>query len=222
MKYPTSWVLPSGFRLDPRFWPIPEQIYLAPKWLYSNVSCCNPGAPAWTGSKSEMHIKGLLADWTTDTSKKLPLFIINKHAFYVVPIAQPHSQDTCGIGSGPFSALGWPEGWFGIDWVEMKWSPPHRLHLDIFCHSFPQNLPSLPSSSPQTAHISWLLPRMGGTGLVSVLHVAGCPSPSHRQGHHCCRRWLVLILAGAVCVVWDFFLVQVYARVDLYLFSTVT
>ena len=33
---------------------------------------------------------------------------------------------------------------------------------------------------------------------------------------------LVLILAGAVCVVWDFFLVQVYARVDLYLFSTVT
>jgi hypothetical protein len=33
---------------------------------------------------------------------------------------------------------------------------------------------------------------------------------------------LVLILAGAVCVVWDFFLVQVYARVDLYLFSSVT
>ena len=33
---------------------------------------------------------------------------------------------------------------------------------------------------------------------------------------------LVLILAGAVCVIWDFFLVQVYARVDLYLFSTVT
>jgi hypothetical protein len=35
-------------------------------------------------------------------------------------------------------------------------------------------------------------------------------------------RGLVLILAGADCVVWDFFLVQVYARVDLYLFSTVT
>ena len=33
---------------------------------------------------------------------------------------------------------------------------------------------------------------------------------------------LVLILAGAVCVVWDFFLVQVYARVDLSLFSTVS
>jgi hypothetical protein len=36
------------------------------------------------------------------------------------------------------------------------------------------------------------------------------------------HTWLVFILAGAVCVVWDFFLVQVYARVDLYLFSMVT
>jgi membrane protein YqaA with SNARE-associated domain len=32
---------------------------------------------------------------------------------------------------------------------------------------------------------------------------------------------LVLILAGAVCNVWQFVLVQTYARVGLYLFSTV-
>jgi hypothetical protein len=33
---------------------------------------------------------------------------------------------------------------------------------------------------------------------------------------------LVLILAGAVCVVWEFALVQTYACVGLYLISTVT
>ena len=33
---------------------------------------------------------------------------------------------------------------------------------------------------------------------------------------------LVLILAGPILYIWDFFLVQVYARVDLYQFSTVT
>jgi hypothetical protein len=41
----------------------------------------------------------------------------------------------------------------------------------------------------------------------------------------CFMLWihrLVLILAGSVCFIWDFFLVQVYARVDLYLFSTVS
>jgi hypothetical protein len=33
---------------------------------------------------------------------------------------------------------------------------------------------------------------------------------------------LVLILAGAVCNIWDFFLVHSYARVGLYLCSTAT
>jgi hypothetical protein len=33
----------------------------------------------------------------------------------MAPIAQPHSQDTCEIASGPFSTLGWPEGRFGIN-----------------------------------------------------------------------------------------------------------
>ncbi len=43
----------------------------------------------------------------------------------------------------------------------------------------------------------------------------------HQQSQPPCQSRLVLILAGAVSVVWDFFLVQVYARVDLYLFSMV-
>jgi hypothetical protein len=32
-------------------------------------------------------------------------------------IAQPYSQDACGIGYGAFSALGWAESRFGIDFV---------------------------------------------------------------------------------------------------------
>jgi hypothetical protein len=32
----------------------------------------------------------------------------------MAPIAQPYSQDACGIGSGAFSALGWEESRFGI------------------------------------------------------------------------------------------------------------
>jgi len=33
----------------------------------------------------------------------------------MAPIAQPYSQDACGIGYGVFSALGWAESRFGID-----------------------------------------------------------------------------------------------------------
>jgi hypothetical protein len=33
----------------------------------------------------------------------------------MAPISQPYSQDACGIGSGAFSALGWAESRFGID-----------------------------------------------------------------------------------------------------------
>jgi hypothetical protein len=37
-------------------------------------------------------------------------------------IAQPHSQDACGIGSGVFSALGWAESRFGIDFLVVIFS----------------------------------------------------------------------------------------------------
>jgi hypothetical protein len=38
------------------------------------------------------------------------------------PIAQPYSQDACGIGLGAFSALGWAESRFGIDFLVVIFS----------------------------------------------------------------------------------------------------
>jgi hypothetical protein len=40
----------------------------------------------------------------------------------MAPIAQLYSQDTCGIGSGTFSALGWAESRFGIDFLVIIFS----------------------------------------------------------------------------------------------------
>jgi hypothetical protein len=40
----------------------------------------------------------------------------------MAPIAQPYSQDACGIGSGAFSALGWAEKRFGIDFLVVIFS----------------------------------------------------------------------------------------------------
>jgi len=37
-------------------------------------------------------------------------------------IAQPYSQDTCGIGYGAFSALGWAKRRFGIDFLVILFS----------------------------------------------------------------------------------------------------
>jgi hypothetical protein len=37
-------------------------------------------------------------------------------------ISQPYSQDACGIGSGTFSALGWAESRFGIDFLVVIFS----------------------------------------------------------------------------------------------------
>jgi hypothetical protein len=40
----------------------------------------------------------------------------------MAPIAQPNSQDACGIGSGAFSALGWEENRFGINFFVVIFS----------------------------------------------------------------------------------------------------
>ena len=40
----------------------------------------------------------------------------------MAPIAQPYSQDACGIGYGAFSALGWAESRFGIDFLVVFFS----------------------------------------------------------------------------------------------------
>jgi hypothetical protein len=40
----------------------------------------------------------------------------------MAPIAQPYSQDACRIGSDAFSALGWAESRFGIDFLVLTFS----------------------------------------------------------------------------------------------------
>jgi hypothetical protein len=40
----------------------------------------------------------------------------------MAPIAQSYSQDACGIGSGAFTALGWAESRFGIDFLAVIFS----------------------------------------------------------------------------------------------------
>jgi hypothetical protein len=40
----------------------------------------------------------------------------------MAPIVQPYSQDACGIGSGAFSALGWAESRFEIDFLVVIFS----------------------------------------------------------------------------------------------------
>jgi hypothetical protein len=40
----------------------------------------------------------------------------------MAPLAQPYFQDAWGIGSGAFSALGWAESRFGIDFLVIIFS----------------------------------------------------------------------------------------------------
>jgi hypothetical protein len=40
----------------------------------------------------------------------------------MAPIAQPYSQDACRIGYGAFSALGWAESRFGINFLVVFFS----------------------------------------------------------------------------------------------------
>jgi hypothetical protein len=40
----------------------------------------------------------------------------------MAPIAQPYSQEACRISSGAFSALGWTESRFGIDFLVVIFS----------------------------------------------------------------------------------------------------
>ena len=55
----------------------------------------------------------------------------------------------------------------------------------------------------------------GGTPIAFTSAIAGKPR------HVSIRTRLVLILVGSVCFIWQFVLVQTYARVGLYLCSTV-
>jgi len=50
------------------------------------------------------------------------LFQLCYNLLTMAPIAQPYSQDTCGIGYGAFSALGWAKSRFGIDFLVVFFS----------------------------------------------------------------------------------------------------
>jgi hypothetical protein len=51
----------------------------------------------------------------------LSLFQLFYHVRTMAPM-QPHSQDACRIGSSAFSALGWAESRFGIDFLVVIFS----------------------------------------------------------------------------------------------------
>ncbi len=90
-------------------------------------------------------------DWPTVTYQSS--FSSSSNMLTMVLIAQSHSQDTCGIGSSPFPALEWPEDRFGIDWVEMRWSPHNRLDFDhVLLSHLPKLSLSLVDSSPNCPH----------------------------------------------------------------------
>ncbi len=115
----------------------------------------------------------------TDTEYVCPLIGPLNHAHHGANSAALLPGWICRIDSCAFAAMGWADGWFGID-IEWRSIDLHLINavLTLFRGSIPPNCPSLLSPPPQTVHISWLLPWMGGAALASVLHVAGCPLPS--------------------------------------------
>jgi hypothetical protein len=85
------------------------------------------------------------------TMAKMPVTI---NVLTMALIAQPNFQKkACGISSHVFAALGWGEGWFGINWVVINWSPLNWFHLDSFLRFYPPKLHlSLVSSSKICPH----------------------------------------------------------------------
>ncbi len=121
-------------------------------------------------------------------------FIVDKPAYHGADSAALLPRCMQNIIHKAFSALGRAKRWFGTGWVEMKWSPLNQFHLDSFLHSIPPNYPSFLSPPPQTVHISWLFPWMGGTVLTSILHVASCLLSSYN-----CRPIVVIQLLSSNC-----------------------
>ncbi len=68
----------------------------------------------------------------------------------MTPIAQPYSQDACGIGYGVFSALGWVESRFGMDFLVVFFS---IIIISIIIISL-DALPPLSSSQHLSHHSS--------------------------------------------------------------------
>jgi hypothetical protein len=87
----------------------------------------------------------------------------------MAPIAQPYSQDACGIGYGAFSALGWAESRFGIIFLVVFFS---MVIVSVIIVSLdappPLSSPTTPLSSRQClSHRASLAQRMVVTFLLS-------------------------------------------------------
>ena len=103
----------------------------------------------------------------------------------MAPLAQPHPQDTCGIGSGPF--LHWGGQKVGLELIEWRWSDLYSITSTstLFCHP---TCPSLSSTPPQTVYILHVAGHTSPSHCVvqSSLMPLHCRHPSHR---YCCRQW---------------------------------
>jgi hypothetical protein len=110
----------------------------------------------------------------------------------MAPIAQPYSQDTCGIGNGAFSALGWVESRFGIYFLVAYFSivivSVIIVSLDALppllsrCHLYRRDntCPIAPLS-----HSSWL-----------SLSSCCCRLRRHHHDlHHHCRHLVIIVLS---------------------------
>ncbi len=127
-------------------------------------------------------------DWPTDTVHSF--FHCHLNMLTMAPIAQPYSQDTCGIGSHAFATLGCAKSWFGIDQVEMKWSPPNCFHLYPFL-SFrpPKSSLSLVNSSPNCQHK--LIVALDGW------HSACKPIAIRSLSFHCNRHHCIVVVPSS-------------------------
>ena len=112
----------------------------------------------------------------------------------MAPIAQPYSQDSWGIGSGPFAALVWVEDRFGSDFVEL-----HCLHQInstptlLSCPS-PQITPLSPVLLPKLSPLlDYCLGWAAQSSRASCLSLSTHQHPiiaiksstsKHRHGHH--------------------------------------
>jgi hypothetical protein len=90
--------------------------------------------------------------WTRPSQS--PLRLGPDHELIMALIVQQYTQGTCGIGSGPFGALGFAEVRKGSDLVELKCLHQITSTLTLFCHPIPHNPPPLLSPSPPTITMS--------------------------------------------------------------------
>ncbi len=147
--------------------------------------------------------------WSESFMGQTPLFAILTDTEYICPLIGPlnhahHGANSAALLPGCMRNSVHLPLWGGqrvvLKMIEWRSNDLHSIN-SISTHfwvSIPPNHPSFLSPPPQTVHISWLLPWIGGAALASILHVAGCPSPSH------CRHPIVVVqLPLSYCRPWN-------------------